>query len=284
MQITEHIHALKIPFNIPLAPNKTIERQVYCFLVTGKEITLIDSGVAGAQTIIFDYLEKLGRRPGEIARLILSHSHPDHIGAAQTIKNASDCQILAHGNEREWIENTEKQAAERPVPGFQSLVAGPVTVDRVLADGDRLELGVGLCCKVLHTPGHSPGSISLFFNNEEALFTGDTLPLPGDLPIYDDISTCLRSIAGLRQLQGVTTLLSSWEAPVRGTQEITARFTAGVAWLEHIHQTVLNARKNAGPDMMALCQTVVAALGLPPFAANPLVAKAFASSLTLPPE
>jgi len=52
MQVTRHIHALKIPFKIPVSPEKLIDRFVYAYLVFGDRITLIDSGVSGAESII----------------------------------------------------------------------------------------------------------------------------------------------------------------------------------------------------------------------------------------
>ncbi len=52
MQVTKHIHALEIPFKIPVSPEKLIDRFVYAYLVFGDKITLIDSGVSGAESII----------------------------------------------------------------------------------------------------------------------------------------------------------------------------------------------------------------------------------------
>ena len=178
MQVTEHIHALRIPFKIPIGPEKIIDRDVYSYIVFGDNITLIDSGVSGAQTIIFDYIKKNGRDPQEISQVILSHSHPDHIGSVKTIQEATRCRIIAHRAEKDWIEDTEKQFKERPVPGFHTLVAGPITLDRLLGDGEIVDCGGKIRAEVIHTPGHSRGSITLLFPSEKALITGDALPLP----------------------------------------------------------------------------------------------------------
>jgi glyoxylase-like metal-dependent hydrolase (beta-lactamase superfamily II) len=278
MQVTEHIHALKIPFKIPVSPEKQIDRVVYSFIIFGVTITLIDSGVAGSESLIFDYIQEIGRTPQEISTLILSHSHPDHIGAAKTIKEITGCVIAAHHGEKAWIEDTAKQFAERPVPGFQSLVTGPVPVDMQLEDSKSMQLQKDISCKILHTPGHSSGSISLYFNEEKTLFTGDALPFPGDLPIYDDIAGCTASIRKLCAIDDIGTLLSSWESPIIGHEAIHERMRKGLAYLKNIHATVLETAPET-QDPMVLCKKVVEKLGLPPFAANPLVAKAFASSL-----
>lgn len=194
MIITEHIHAIEIPFKIPITSVKFINRVVFEYLIMNDRITMIDSGVSGSHPVVFDYLRENGREPNEISTLILSHSHPDHVGAAKDVKEATGCRILAHRAERDWIEDTEKQAKERPVPGFNFLVSGSVSVDELLDGGELIELEKGMQCRVVHTPGHSAGSISLLFEKEGVLFTGDALPVVGDLPIYDDIGTCLESI------------------------------------------------------------------------------------------
>ncbi|MBU4263517.1 MAG: MBL fold metallo-hydrolase [Proteobacteria bacterium] len=279
MQVTKHLHAVRIPFQIPLSPEKALDRFVYAFICMAETITLIDSGVAGADFIIFDAIREHGRDPAEIAMLILSHSHPDHLGAARAVKNATGCRICAHANERLWIEDTQQQFQDRPVPGFQMLVGGPVPVDRVLRDGETVELGQDLSCTVIHTPGHSAGSISLLLAGDKTLFTGDALPLPGDLPIYENIVDCVQSIRKLQDIDAVQTLLSSWEPPVVGQKKIQVRMAAAIAYLEKIHGAVLAAATGKKLDMMELCRQVVAALGLPPAAANPLVARSFASSL-----
>ncbi|MHB8790292.1 MAG: MBL fold metallo-hydrolase [Desulfobulbaceae bacterium] len=282
MQITNNIHALEIPFRIPLAPGKFMARSVHLYLVLGTTITLIDSGVAGAQQIIFDYLRENGRSPEEIATLILTHAHPDHIGSARTIHGLTGCRVLAHALEKEWIEDTEQQKKARPVPGFDVLVEGPVPVDALLADGQVLDLDPETRCLIHATPGHSPGSLSLMFPREKVLLTGDALPLPGDLPIYDDLALALRSIGTVRDLaQQADTLLSSWEAPIHGRDRIRQRIAAAISWLRRIHESVLRIHQQQQLAGMELCAGVVQELGLPPFAANPLVARSLLSSLAV---
>jgi hydroxyacylglutathione hydrolase len=279
MQITKHIHALKIPFKIPIAPDRLIDRIAYVFPVFGETVTLIDSGVSGADLPIFAYIRQNGRNPEELSMLILSHSHPDHIGAAKAIREATGCTVAAHSGEKRWIEDTEGQFKARPVPGFHTLVGGPVAVDRLLADGETVNFGKDLKATVIHTPGHSQGSISLLFESEKALFSGDAVPLPNDLPIYENIVDSVKSMRKLKACKTVETLFSSWEAPVRGRENIERRIDAGLLYLRRIHETVLKAKHDGKEDLTALCRQVVAELGLPPFAAMPLVARAFASSL-----
>jgi len=137
MQITPSIHAIRHSFRIPIGPGITLDRFVYSYLVYGDTITLIDTGVAGCEKDIFEYIRSTGRDPSEIALIILTHSHPDHIGSAGAIRQVTGCSIAAHPAERAWIEDVERQNRERPVPGFFTLVGGPVQLDHELAVGGQ---------------------------------------------------------------------------------------------------------------------------------------------------
>lgn len=280
MRVTEKIHALKIPFKVPLSKKMSVDRFAFVYLVFGDKVHLIDSGVAGTEKLIWEYIKEQGREPKEVASLILTHSHPDHIGSARRIKEMTGCQVFSHKLEQAWIENTELQFKDRPVPGFQTLVGGSVEVDTFVIDGEQLELEKDIACKVIHTPGHSKGSISLLFGMEKSLFTADTLIFPGDLPIYEDISECFRSIMALQQVQNIHHLFSSWEPPIQGQEKIRQRMEQSISYLKRIHAAVTcNSSDMKEQSIMELCQLVVKELRLPPFAAMPLVARAFASSL-----
>lgn len=275
MQITSHIHALKIPFIVP-TPQGAVPRFVYVYLVYGDEVCLIDSGVASSQNIIFDYMMKTAKRPSEISLLVLTHSHPDHMGAAPSIKKATVCSVAAHEKEKAWIEDAELQARERPVPGFFSLVEGSVKVDRLLGEGDVLDLG-GIEARVIHTPGHSAGSVSLWLPKEEALISADAVPVAGDLPIYEDFQQSAASIRRLLAIDGIRFLLSSWDVPQEGEQARLA-LENGLAYLQRIHQAVRRATTSSR-DPMELCAPVMKELGIAGGMGNPLVARSLQSHL-----
>lgn len=283
MQITDRIHALKIPFEITDPSGQKVPRFVYVYLIYGKRIFLIDSGVASSEKIILDYLKSTGRRPEEISQIIFTHSHPDHIGAARAMKMISGSTIAAHAAERSWIEDVDLQERERPVPGFKSLVAGSVNVDQILHDGDVLDLD-GLRIHVMHTPGHSSGSICLWLPEEGALFSADAVPVPGSMPIYQDILASVRSIQSLSRMQGIKFLLSAWDEP-RLNGDAYRVMDEGLGYLQRIHSAVLkvagDAGQYAGLDCMELCRRTLAELGLPEAMANPLVSRSFKSSLKL---
>ena len=280
MKITDHIHALKIPFQITDPSGRSLPRFVYVYMIYGREITLIDSGVASSAGIILEYLRNTGRNPEEISLMILTHGHPDHIGAAQAIKEISGCSVAAHGADRVWIENPDQQLKDRPVPGFYSLVKGSVRVDRILNEGDVLYLEPEMHLDVLHTPGHSPGSISLWMQEEGVLFSGDAITLAGEMPIYDDIKSSMASIQRLKAIEGINLLLSAWDEPRQG-EDAYRIMDQGLDYLQRIHRSVIRAAERKGSDnQMEICSEAVRELGLPEMMANPLVCRSFLSSLT----
>ena len=280
MQVTPSIHALRHSFSVPVAPGIALDRFVYSYLIYGETITLIDTGVAGCEAQIFDYLRSTGRNPSEIALIILTHSHPDHIGAARAIRQATGCSIAGHHAERAWIEDVELQNRERPVPGFATLVGGSVQLDHELDDGDSIEPDETRAgeMQVFHTPGHSPGSISLFMHNEGALFTGDAIPATADLPVYDDALASAESVKRLRRLAGIQVLLSAWEEPVK-SGDAYRQMDRAVHYLQTVHEAVLANAGTGSPDLMELTAKTATALGLPPGAVNPLLARTIAANL-----
>ena len=280
MQVTPHVHALRLPFKVPVAPGIALDRFVNSFLIYGKAITLIDTGVAGSESEIFDYIRSTGRDPSEISLIVQTHAHPDHIGATQAIQKATGCSVAIHAAERPWIEDVGLQNQNRPVPGFDVLVGGPANVNRVLEDGDVLDLDGDhiLDLIVFHTPGHSPGSVSLLLRYEGALFSGDAVPVPGDLPVYDDVEQSVQSIRRLNNLDGVGVLLSSWDEPRAGICACQ-RMNEALAYLQKVHDAVIASAGTGTPDPMDLCRRTARVLGLPPRSVTPLLARTFAANM-----
>jgi len=271
----ENIYPVRIEFGIPLSPEITIERFVYAYILDGDRLSLIDTGVAGGEKIISAALKKIGRNLSEIEVVILTHSHPDHIGSASLIQRLSGAEVWAHRNERVWIEDTDRQGRERPIPGFANLVSGSTAINRFIADGDILFPGQDSTFRVLHTPGHSSGSISLLSGETGVLFCGDVIPPPGGMPIYEDVSALACSLVRLAAIENLTALYSSWADPLYGQNAVDA-IRAGIRYLKTIHTVVMEVSSeldNSNP--MELCRLCVRMLELPPFAVNPLTARSF---------
>jgi glyoxylase-like metal-dependent hydrolase (beta-lactamase superfamily II) len=135
-----------------------------CFIVGSeatKEAMVIDP-CAEAEKVI-DTAKKQGLK---IATIVTTHNHVDHIGAISDVRDITGGQFLSHGASRD-PELTERFASIMG-PAFKM----PPEPDRVLEDGDIIEIG-DLKFKVIHTPGHSPDSISIY--GQGVVFSGDTL-------------------------------------------------------------------------------------------------------------
>lgn len=238
MQTSPHLHALRIPFTIPVAPDRSLPRFVYAYIVLcDREVWLVDSGVAGTEERIAAYLRELGRDLDEVSTVVLTHSHPDHIGAVAAIQKATNCDVLIHEAERPWLEDVNRQCRERPVPGFDTLVSGSAHVTGTFGSGVRLLINEGIALEVLHTPGHSTGSVTFWIEGEGTLITGDAVISAGDLPIYDDYRQCVASLRRLAAINGVKTLLSSWDEPKRD-EAVGKCFQEGLEYLGRINEAV----------------------------------------------
>lgn len=113
--------------------------------------------------------EKVAARIAErdVGCVVLTHGHFDHLGAADEIRDLTGAPLLVHEADAAAIVSPEGSGGT--LFGFDHRTAAP---DRTLADGDRIDFGE-LTLEVVHTPGHTPGSICLL--GEGHLFSGDTL-------------------------------------------------------------------------------------------------------------
>lgn len=139
--------------------------QVNCYLVgceKTREAAVIDPG-----DDIERILAELKNADLKPVYIINTHEHFDHVGANKRLHDASGAQILAHSASADEITNISSRAL---LWGMRAEDSPPV--DRELADGDLVEIGESVSLKVLSTPGHSLGSISL---------VGDSVAFVGDL-------------------------------------------------------------------------------------------------------
>ncbi|MCP3774266.1 MBL fold metallo-hydrolase [Paenibacillus sp. MZ04-78.2] len=106
----------------------------------------------------------------EIEAVVLTHAHFDHIGGVDAVRRLKGSPVYLHDAEAEWLTNPKRNGST-----MWPELGGAITTDPAeyaLDDGQELKL-LGLVFKVFHTPGHSPGSVSLFYGNH--LFGGDVL-------------------------------------------------------------------------------------------------------------
>jgi glyoxylase-like metal-dependent hydrolase (beta-lactamase superfamily II) len=281
MEISPKVHLLRIPFQVPIAPGKAVDRFVNVFVVLGASTWIIDTGVAGSHPALIRLVEGLGRSTTSIEHVILTHGHVDHIGAAKALRDATSARVYAHAGERHWIENIDTQFRDRPIPGFHTLVEASVPIDRELTDGERLVIAPESTLSVVHCPGHSPGSIALVLEPEAVVLAGDVVPVPGDMPVYDDPIASLESLRRLRSLDPLACLLSAWDEPRHGSEALAA-IDRAIAFIDSIHSAVRAVASRLTPaEPIEFCRAVLRELGLPEAFANPLVLRTFVGHYAL---
>lgn len=136
-----------------------------CYLVTDEstlEGVIIDPG-EGAEQI----LKRVKELELSVKYILLTHGHPDHIGAVSEVKKATGAELAIHPDDAPYLRGRPGQGGM-----FHQSADPPPEADRMLQDGDTISAG-GLHLKIIHTPGHSPGGICLLTDN--ILFSGDTL-------------------------------------------------------------------------------------------------------------
>jgi glyoxylase-like metal-dependent hydrolase (beta-lactamase superfamily II) len=154
---------------------------VNIFLLAGDCPTLIDAGFKGRAKELLKNIARLGFSPRDIKNIIVTHHHADHIGNLAELKETTRATIIAHPADASYIDGKLPQ----PEPKVSSWVkkalsplhhlweTAPVAIDRLVNDGDELAFNGGI--KVLHAPGHTPGSICLLVKSQGLLIAGDVL-------------------------------------------------------------------------------------------------------------
>lgn len=140
--------------------------QTNCYFVYkegGQEVILFDPADKGA------YLyDKLAEKGFQVAAILLTHGHFDHIWGVEELKERSGAKVYACEEEKEVCENADINVSGN--------TGRPCTVkaDVYVKDGDEIT-AAGMTCKVIATPGHTKGSCCYYFEDDKILLSGDTL-------------------------------------------------------------------------------------------------------------
>ena len=251
------------------------------YIVRGTQTALIDTGVMGTPCRdVVPVLAELGLALSDIDQVINTHGHYDHMGGNAEMSEAG-ARVSLHGDDLWRAESNEAQGHEvremfdtigypdagEPIEAaVLSLLGAEVTVDRLLEDRDRIDLGGEVELSVVHTPGHTVGSVSLLWEAEGVLLTGDSFQgrYPKRLPVIQDPEYYAASIDRVEELN-VRLLLAGHDfhgrasrlgPVVRGAQQVTDLLAASRQaheWLASAFRDALTANPEASdPELAAL--------------------------------
>lgn len=212
---------LSIPITMPFAD---IENMVYPTLLWDEQnMILVDCGFIGSLPYIEKELRRLGASIHQLTGLVLTHHDHDHMGAAAALKRINpNIKIYASALEAPFISAKEKPLRLRQAEEMQKTLppdqqdfgkafcdmlrrVEPVEVDIFLHDGEYMEWCQG--CRVLATPGHTPGHISLLMEKDSIVITGDAIALENGTPVVAnpqftlDLEQALKSMEKLLSLK-----------------------------------------------------------------------------------
>lgn len=151
------------------------------FLLVDDALTLVDTGFKGRAAHTFRQLARLNRSMAQVNSIIITHHHADHIGSLATLKAATHARVIAHPADAPFIDGRRRHPGPAHPEWLGSTLAPlhalwdtePVTVDMLVNDGDILPVAGGV--RILHTPGHTQGSISLYLEKKKMVIVGDLL-------------------------------------------------------------------------------------------------------------
>jgi len=172
VRLSEHV------WRIPTLPFDLLNS--FALLDDDGSVTLVDCGLKRAPARIVAGLAAMGKAPGDVRRIVLTHAHIDHVGGlAEIRRRAGDPPVDVHAEEARFVREGLSPPPDTSLTVGRLMSRGPdqrftpVEVGRELHDGDVLPVAGGL--RVVHTPGHTPGHVSLLHEPGDLLITGDSL-------------------------------------------------------------------------------------------------------------
>jgi len=193
-----------------------------CYVIQADGCIMVDTGPPQSGQAIKKWLGTIAVNPQEIQLIVLTHGHADHVGSALRVKNFTGARVALHKNDKYMFENEQvvwPTAASTwghiaryllkpltPIFGFSG-----AKVDVVIGDEGLSLAEHGIPGKIIHTPGHTPGSVSVLLETGEAFvgcMTHNNLPFrlrPG-LPIFAEDLPKLRDSWRLLLDEGAKTI------------------------------------------------------------------------------
>jgi glyoxylase-like metal-dependent hydrolase (beta-lactamase superfamily II) len=161
------------------------------------DLVLIDAGSGKSSSQIVRNIEMLGLIPADISHLILTHCHIDHIGSAPFFKKQYGTKIIIHELDAKAVESGDSR---KTAANWYGTTFPPTTVDRKLIDEHEILKFGSEELHCLHTPGHTPGSISLYLDRGKRVLFGQDIHGPFHKDFNSDIEAWKKSMQTLLAL------------------------------------------------------------------------------------
>lgn len=165
-------------WRIPTVPASLVNS--YAFVEEDGSVTLVDTGLKQAPPRIVAGLAAIGKHPKDVQCIVLTHAHPDHAGGVAEMARQTGAPVTLHEAEHPWAEAGEVLAKPKETSLLGRLLTRvskpaftPFEPAASLHDGEVLPVAGGL--RVVYTPGHSPGHVSLLHEPSRVLVTGDAI-------------------------------------------------------------------------------------------------------------
>jgi glyoxylase-like metal-dependent hydrolase (beta-lactamase superfamily II) len=178
MKLNDDLHVFALP--VPGMPTQNMIFNLSLILDAAHGPTLVDTGAPMQREALLAALAEAGLAVADLKRIIITHQDIDHVGLLHDLAAASGAEVLAHSVEIPTIDGSAQPRFMNPVmqeraPFLRALAEGfrPTPVTTALADGQRLDLAGGV--RVIFTPGHTPGHISLYLERSKTLIAADAL-------------------------------------------------------------------------------------------------------------
>ena len=178
MKFNDDLYVLEIPMSIG---GHTSIMNISLIVDAEKGATLVDAGLPGQETLIEAAIAEAGLNLGDLKFLLLTHQDLDHVGSLNALKQISGATVQSSDVEAPYIQGDKPSYKMPPpevldrMPEFKAMIEAkkPTQVDQLLVDDQRLDIAGGV--RIVATPGHTPGHISLYLERTKTLITGDAL-------------------------------------------------------------------------------------------------------------
>ena len=178
-------------------PDLSDPRDCLCYLAMGtKARVLIDCGAGPSAGRILHLAQEAAGQPP--THLLITHAHIDHAGGAAKMRRLTGCQVLIHQGDEETLSRGD---SERSAAHWYGLELEPAPPDITLCGGENISLGGQKSLRIVHTPGHTPGSIAAWglMDGQKILF-GQDIHGPFAPGFGSDMSQWRRSMQTLLDL------------------------------------------------------------------------------------